>query len=390
MSRNIKRFFTKKTVIAAIGIGITASLILGFSSDEKINYIIEPVTSGEIKKTITATGEVGALELISVGAQVSGQVKKLNAVIGQKVKKGDLIAQIDSTMQLHELSMDKAKLKSYTAQLEAAKASVKVAKLQYEREKELAAKDFTSKENLENAEKGYIDARTNVVDLEAMIEQAKIAIKTGEVNLGYTTIVAPANGTILAVFVKEGQTINANQYTPTIVQMADLSKMAILIQISEGDITKIKPGMSVTYSILSEPEQVYQAKLVSIDPGLTTLTNGAYTGIIDANTAVYYYGRAVADNHEGKLSIGMTTQNEIVIAGKDGVLKVPSLAIYEKDGKKYVDVMIKEKGIPNSREVLTGISDSMYTEIVSGLQEGESVINGQTREGEIVNAVDIF
>lgn len=100
-------------------------------------------------------------------------------------------------------------------------------------------------------------------------------MNTDEVNLGYTRITAPLDGTIVSVPVDEGQTVNANQTTPTIVQIADLDKMEIKIEISEGDITAVKPGMPITYTILSNPETEYNATLTSIDPGLTTLTDGA-------------------------------------------------------------------------------------------------------------------
>lgn len=380
--------FTKNkiTIVALVCIAIIIAFLV--NSGDKIDYITEPVTMGDIQKTVYGTGEVAAIDLVTIGAQVSGRIEKLNVVLGQNVKKGDLIAQIDSTFQQSELSTNKAKLKSYQAQLRSAKTAEAVAKHRYERDEKLAKKNYVSKAALEASERNYIEAQSKTTDLEAMIEQAEITIKTGKINLGYTTITAPFDGTIVSVPVKEGQTVNANQTTPTIVQMADLSSMAILIQISEGDMTKIKPGMKVTYSILSEPEEIYTAELVSKDPGLTTLTNGVYSGIIDANTAVYYYGRAIADNKDGKLNIGMTTQNEIIIASKSEVLKVPTLAIHEESGKKCVDIL--QNGKPVRREITTGISDSMYTEVLSGVAKGDLVISGQTIKSEIVNPVDIF
>lgn len=222
-----------------------------YLTGDDINYLTEDAKMGNIKRVVNATGEVAAVELVSVGAQVSGQIERLNVKLGQKVKKGDLIAQIDSTTQKNELYINKAKLKSYKAQLNAAQSTLKVAASQYEREKGLAKKDFTSKANLEEAENKYLLAHAAVEELKALIEQAEISVSISETNLGYTTINAPFDGTIVSVPVKEGQTVNANQYTPTIVQMGDLSEMSILIQISEGDVTKIRPGMKVTYSILA-------------------------------------------------------------------------------------------------------------------------------------------
>jgi macrolide-specific efflux system membrane fusion protein len=378
----------KKFVLIGAVVLIILGIVVFVSTGEKINYLTEDAKMGDIKRAVNATGEVAAIELVSVGAQVSGQIEKLNVKLGQKVKKGDLIAQIDSTTQKNELDINKAKLKSYKAQLAAAESSLKVAASQYEREKDLAKKDFTSKANLEAAENNYLTAKSTVEDFKALIEQAEISVSISQTNLNYTTILAPFDGTIVSVPVKEGQTVNANQYTPTIVQMADLSQMAVLIQISEGDVTKIRSGMTVTYSILSEADSVYEAVLVSIDPGLTTLTNGAYTGIIDADTPIYYYGRAIAENTEEKLFIGMTTQNEIILENVKQVLIIPSSGIYEKEGKKYVSVL--EKGKSKEREITVGISDAMYTQVLSGVKEGDKIIIAQTKKGEQVSDAQIF
>ena len=141
---------------------------------------------------------------------------------------------------------------------------------------QLKKRDAASKESLEDAENAYALAKAEVTELESQIRQARIAVNTDEVNLGYTRITAPLDGTIVSVPVDEGQTVNANQTTPTIVQIADLDKMEIKIEISEGDITAVKPGMPITYTILSNPETEYKATLTSIDPGLTMLTDGSY------------------------------------------------------------------------------------------------------------------
>ncbi len=382
-----KIFKYKKSLLAAAIIIVTVFYTLA-SPSEKINYITETAKQANITKTVDATGEVAAIELVSVGSQVSGQIEKLNVVLGQELKKGDLIAQIDSTTQQNELGINKAKLKSYKAKLESAEISLKVLKSQFEREKSLAARGYSSNKTLDKAEDSYVEAKAKVEELKSLIEQTQIEVNTSETNLGYTTITAPFDGTVVSIPVKEGQTVNATQSIPTIVEMANLDKMAILIKISEGDVTKIKPYMEVTYSILSEPNKVYSAILQSIDPGLTTLTNGTYTGIIDADTAVYYYGRAIAPNDNKKLFIGMTTQNEIIIDKKENVIIAPSLSIYEKEGKKYINIL--EQGKSVQKEVVTGISDNINTEIISGINKGDTIIVGQTKEGEIVNAVDIF
>ena len=134
------------------------------------------------------------------------------------MKKGDLIAEIDSVPQLNQLETDKARLQSYESQLAAKKVALKIAKTKYDREMQLKKRDAASKESLEDAENAYALAKAEVTELESQIRQARIAVNTDEVNLGYTRITAPLDGTIVSVPVDEGQTVNANQTTPTIVR----------------------------------------------------------------------------------------------------------------------------------------------------------------------------
>lgn len=376
--------YLKFRYLVFIVIIIVALFVLWYffiKKDETVDYVTEPARFADISRVVNATGEVGPVQLVSVGAQVTGEIEKLYVVVGQGVKKGDMIAQIDSTTQENDLEINKAKLESYDAQLKAAKVALDVAKSQYDRETKLYAGKATSKENLENAENTYVAAVSKVAELESLIVQTKIAVNTAEVNLGYTRIVAPMDGTIVSVPVEEGQTVNANQTTPTIVQIADLDHMEIMMEIAEGDVTKVRPGMRVTYSVLSEPQNVYETTLKSIDPGLTTLTKGSYVKGGNTDTAVYYYGRLIVENADGKLHIGMTTQNVIIIDEVKNVLTVPSLAIYRNNGGFCVHVL--ENGAPVEKEVQTGLSDNMYTEIKRGLDEGEEVITSSMTTSQI-------
>ena len=384
----------KLFLIAALAVAaaVAAWYVLRMDQGDGMAYLTEPVTIGNITRTVNATGEVGAVQLVSVGAQVGGQIKKLHVVLGQDVKKGDLIAEIDSVPQLNQLETDKARLQSYESQLAAKKVALKIAKTKYDRERQLKKRDAASKESLEDAENAYALAKAEVTELESQIRQTQIAVNTDEVNLGYTRITAPLDGTIVSVPVDEGQTVNANQTTPTIVQIADLDKMEIKIEISEGDITAVKPGMPITYTILSNPETEYKAVLTSIDPGLTTLTDGSYkttsstgssssSSSTSSNNAVYYYGKALIDNKQGPLRIGMTTQNVITVADVKDALLVPVIAVQSGNGKKFVRVL-GPGDKPERREVTTGIADGIHIQILSGLKEGDAVITAQVTQQE--------
>ena len=244
--------------------------------DEKVEFITKKAKKGSFSKKVDATGEIFATELIDVGAQVSGQIKKLYVKLGDQVKKGDMIASIDSSTQQNSIDNKEAQLAIYKAQLESAKVALNIAKTQFDRENALFAKNATSKQEFESAKNTFSSNSAKIKELEAQIKQTNIELSTARINLGYTKITAPRDGTVVSVQVEEGQTVNANQTTPTIVNIADLSHVKMKMQIAEGDITKIKVGTPVEYSILSEPTKKFQTTVSSIDPGLTTLSDGSY------------------------------------------------------------------------------------------------------------------
>lgn len=345
-----------------------------FKPKNDIAYITEPVRRGRISQTVSATGEIASSHLVDVGAQASGQIKRMYVRIGDVVRKGDLIAEIDSANQINNLNTHKARLDTYRAQLASAQIALRTAERKYGRYQALMSEGAVSKEEFEQTEDHLAAARAKIKELQSSIRQTRIAIDTAETDVGYTRITAPMDGTIVAVMAEEGQTVNANQSTPNIVQIANLETMLNKMQIAEGDATKVKAGQHISFTILSEPDTPIKAVLDSIDPGLTTMTQGAYSRSTDtSSSAVYYYARATVPNPEGKLAIGMTTQNTIEIASAEQVLTVPSMAVKTQNGKKTVRILNGDR-LPEEREVQTGLRDSMNTEIVSGLQEGEEVI----------------
>ena len=238
-----------------------------------------------------------------------------------------------------------------------------------------------SAEDLEDAEDAYETAKSKVTELDSTIKETEISLSTAETNLGYTKITAPLDGTIVSVPVKQGQTINAAMDTPTIVQIADLSQMEILIEISEGDISNIKPGVKVTYSILGDLNNIYETTLKSIDPGLTLLTNNEYTEVVGSDEAIYYYGRLVVPNDRGVLRIGMTTQNVIYEDSAEDVLTVPATAIKNEGQGKFVEILTKN-GV-EKRSVVTGVSDGLNIEVKSGVKEGEEAVLAKMSSAEI-------
>ena len=362
--------------------------------DEKVEFITKKAKKGSFSKKVDATGEIFATELIDVGAQVSGQIKKLYVKLGNQVKKGDMIASIDSSTQQNSIDNKEAQLAIYKAQLESAKVALNIAKTQFDRENALFAKNATSKQEFESAKNTFSSNSAKIKELEAQIKQTNIELSTAKINLGYTKITAPRDGTVVSVQVEEGQTVNANQTTPTIVNIADLSHVKMKMQIAEGDITKIKVGTPVEYSILSEPTKKFQTTVSSIDPGLTTLSDGSYgssssskssLSSSSSSSAVYYYAQSIVDNKDGILRIGMTTQNELLIANVEGAIIVPSIGIKKDENGTFVYVL--KDGKPVKTAVKTGIKDNLDTQIISGINEGDEIITSQGSSSEIAKMI---
>lgn len=383
-----KRFFILLGLLIAAG---AAYYFFSSNSKQETTYLTESVTRGNIEKTVVASGSVESVNEVDVGAQASGKITKLYVKLGQEIKKGEMIADIDSTTQINTLNTKKAALVSYQAQLKAKKTAYDVALSSYNRLSKLYTQKATSLDSLNTAKNTLDNAKAEMEAIEANIKQAEIEVNTAETNVGYTKITAPMDGTVISVPVSEGQTVNANQTTPTIVTIADLSKMKIKPEISEGDITKVKAGQEVSFTILSDSQTLYHSVIDSVDPANTTTSDSSSTSSLSSSSssttsAIYYYANVLIDNPDRTLRIGMTTENNIKIANAKDVLLVSNMAIQKRDGKSFVNVL-NDKNQPEPREVEIGVQNDFKTEIKSGLNEGEKVIVSQVANGEQVGSM---
>ena len=387
-----KRFFILLGLLVAAG---AAYYFFSSNSKQETTYLTESVTRGNVEKTVVASGSVESVNEVDVGAQASGKITKLYVKLGQEIKKGEMIADIDSTTQINTLNTKKAALVSYQAQLKAKKTAYDVALSSYNRLSKLYTQKATSLDSVNTAKSTLDNAKAEMEAIEANIKQAEIEVNTAETNVGYTKITAPMDGTVISVPVSEGQTVNANQTTPTIVTIADLSKMKIKPEISEGDITKVKAGagQEVSFTILSDSQTVYHSVIDSVDPANTTTSDSSSTSTSTSSSssssttsAIYYYANVLIDNPDRTLRIGMTTENNIKIANAKDVLLVSNMAIQKRDGKSFVNVL-NDKNQPEQREVEIGVQNDFHTEIKSGLNEGEKVIVSQVANGEKVGSM---
>lgn len=352
-------------------------------------YLSATATVADIQDVVLASGTVKAYKQVSVGAQVSGQIKSLKVVLGERVKKGQLVAEIDSMTQANTLASTEFTLQNLQAQLRSKEATLKQAQLAYERQKTMLAGDASSRENFETAEATLNATRADIAGLQAQIKDGAIKVDNARVNLGYTRITAPIDGQVVAIVAQEGQTVNANQATPTIIKVARMDTVTIKAQISEADVVRVKPGLPVYFTILGDPDHRYRTTLRAIEPAPdsilqdeTSASSLSTSSSSATSTAIYYNGLLDVPNPEGKLRISMTTQVNIVLSEAKNAVLVPSTALGEKDAQgSYLVRVLDEQGLAHDRRVKIGINTNAQVQITEGLQAGERVVTGTAVAG---------
>ncbi|AMP13758.1 efflux RND transporter periplasmic adaptor subunit [Collimonas pratensis] len=381
------RLLKKKSLVYFVSTGLLLLLAFGlyqhfFSGSKEPQYLTAPVTVGDIQDTVLANGSLEALQQVNVGAQVSGQLKSLKVALGEEVKKGQLVAEIDSLTQQNALQNAQAALNQVRAQLRSKQASLVQARSNFARQQRLLAGEAGSRENFETAEATLQSTLADIDSLNAQIEQAKITVSTAMLNLGYTKITAPMDGKVVSIVTKEGQTVNSAQLTPTIIILAELNTMTVKALVSEADVIRVKPQQPVFFTILGDPDHRFNGILRSVEPAPDSISSDGSdkTGKTAATAAPVYYN-ALFDipNPDNKLRISMTAQVSIVLNEAKGALTIPSTALGErgKDGRYQVKVLQTKDGKHTvaTRQVRIGINN-IQAQVLDGLKAGEKVIVG--------------
>jgi len=381
----------KRYSILAIGALIIAVwagfAISGRNTPQTPAMMTALVTTGDVRETVLASGILKPRRLVAVGAQVSGRVTSLKVSLGQQVKKGDLIAQIDSLPQQNALRTAQATLANTQAQRVEKEAALALAESSLARQQLTLAQKATSHADFDSAEADVKTTKAQITALDAQIVAAEVAVETARVNLGYTQITAPIDGTVLATVSQEGQTVNAAQSAPTIVILGQLDVMTVRAEISEADIVKVSPGQAVYFTILGGSDQRYAATLESIEPAPESITSdssfssssmSSSSSSSSSTSAVYYNGIFHVPNPEGRLKTYMTAEVHIVIGEARNVLTLPSAALGDRDRNGAYTVMVIDKaGERTPRKVEIGLNDKTTAQVLSGLKEGERVVMGQ-------------
>jgi macrolide-specific efflux system membrane fusion protein len=366
-------------VLAVAGAGYYAWINYG-ASTASTAVITQAVVRGDIENAVTAVGTLDSIKSVDAGAQVSGQLKVLHVEIGDTVTQNQLIGEIDPATIQNRIEIDQAELANLQAQLISKNAQLVLKQANIERQRNLVATRSVSQSTLDQAIADLAAAEADVNALAAQIRKQQATLAGDQVDLGYTKIYAPMAGTIAAVPVKEGQTLNASQTAPTIATIADLSTMTVKAQVSEADVSKLKIGMDAYFTLLGQPGKRYKGKLRQIQP----------TPDIQ-NNVVLYYALFDVPNPDGDLMISMSAQVFFVQSAANDVLVVPTSAVRSSEGSRRTGssdeghkaevTVVTTAGTQETREVEVGVRNRVSAEVKSGLKEGELVVVGQGSEG---------
>jgi macrolide-specific efflux system membrane fusion protein len=373
MSNFLNRWRFALAALVLLGLAAGAKFYF-FPAQKAPAFVTATAALGDLEQSVLATGTLQAFKQVSVGAQASGQIKSLSVALGESIKKGQLIAEIDAMKQENDLRNTQAALLSAEALLGSRQALLKQAELNFQRQKELLAADAISRQAYEQAEATLGTSRADIKTSEAQISQARIAADTAKVNLSYTRILAPMDGVVVALVAQQGQTVNANQSAPIIIKLARLDTITVKAQISEADVVRVKPGQKVYFTILGAPEKRYYTTLRSVDPAPDSIVTDTATTVNTA-TAIYYNGLLDVPNPEGLLRISMTAQVYVVLNEAKGVITLPSAAIAQAGRRGPTSVrVVNAQGKAEEREVKVGINNNVNAEILEGLAVGEKVV----------------
>ncbi|MDB5818059.1 MAG: efflux transporter periplasmic adaptor subunit [Rhizobacter sp.] len=387
------------------------------TEDATERYVISTVATNDMEDTVTATGTLQPRDYVDVGAQVSGQLKRLLVEVGSQVREGDLLAEIDAVVQQTRVESGRAGLANLRATLLDRQAQLELAERQFQRQQNLLKGEATTTESVQTAEAQLRSARAQLAALSASIRQSESTLRGDEANLGYTKIYAPISGTVVSVAARQGQTLNANQSAPIILRVADLSVMTVGAQVSEADIAKLRLGMPVYFTTLGSQGRRWYGTLRKTEPTPTITSN-----------VVLYNALFDVPNPQGQLMTQMTAQIFFVVASAKDALTVPLSALRPAPiqaldraarpmesasggdgqvgnpertadasrpggsrpapgqrprfpGGRAVVTVVKDDNATEERAVKVGVTTRVQAQILDGLAPGERVVIGNKQPG---------
>lgn len=367
-------------------------------ADPAARFETATVVQGDIEDAVTALGNLQPKNYVDVGAQVSGQLMKIDVAVGQKVKAGDLLAEIDPTLAEAKVTADQAALANLQAQLVDRRAQLDLAQKQLVRQQNMMKDNATSEDALQIAATAVRSNKAQIAALEAQANEAQSTLAADQANLGYTKIYAPMTGTVVSLTAQQGQTLNASQTAPVILRIADLATMTVWTQVSEADVPRLKLGMDAYFTTLGDQSQKWRGRLLQILPTPDVVNN-----------VVLYPALFDVANSDGKLMTQMSAQVFFVVAAVKNAVTVPVAALHQvgADGAKteadpdmvdpasgatgdddvaagaaenarpYSVRVLDGSGHAVRRQVWIGISNRVSAEVLDGLAPGDVVVIGR-------------
>ena len=370
---------------------VLSSLLVGalvawpFLTPGREAYDTVPVTRGNIESSVTALGTLQPRQYVDVGAQASGQIRKIHVDVGAEVTQGQPLVEIDPSTQTAKLDASRFAIENLKAQLQEQRALHDLAQQKYQRQQRLAQGGATREEDIQSARAEVRTTQARIDMFQAQIRQARASLRSDEAELGYTRIFAPMSGTVVAIDAREGQTLNAQQQTPLILRIANLSPMTVWAEVSEADIGHVKPGMQAYFTTLSGGNRRWASTVRQILPvppkPLNEASQGggspASSGKSGSARVVLYTVLLDVDNTDQALMPEMTTQVFFVANQARDVLLAPVVALQgSTDSDRQTARVVAKNGDIETRQIRTGISDRLRVEILEGLNEGDHLLIG--------------
>ncbi len=369
----IKKFLNQRFIITG---GVLLALTVGTASyvtiKNKVHYITQPLKRCTITEIVEASGTINPVNTVSVGSTVSGLIKEIYVDFNSEVKKGQPMAQIDPANFLATVQQNEAQIANAQANLARLQAVMDYDYKMYVRYKNLYAKNFIAKSELDQVESTYRSDLAQINAAKAQIAQYQASLKTAKTNLGYTKIIAPVDGTVISREIDLGQPVAASFQAPQLFTIAqDLTEMQIEVNVSEADIGKVREGQDVTYTLDGYADSLFKGKVTQVRLASTTTSNVVtYSVIVDVK------------NEDLKLKPGMTANVSIITNQRNDVLCLPNIALKftpNTDGKKYENqgVWVLKHNKPVRYDIKTGAGNDNFTELISkDIQENDAIITG--------------
>ncbi len=369
----IKEILASSLILVAI---VTSILFMLRNPQDNNVYETALIKKEDLIKTVLASGSLIPSQFVKVGAQVDGQIKKIYVTEGQKVIKGQLLMEIDPTLQLSEVRKSQALLENSRSNIDLSAINVNRARLELKRQKGLEVDNAGIKKDLDDAifalKESEIGMKTNKMQL----VQAEMDLESANAKLGYTRIIAPIDGEVLGIIASEGQTIVSSQNSPTLIVLANLDVMKVNISINEVDVRKVIVGQKVYFKSTSDAQNTYTSKIKFVQKATSDFLSSDNKQSLDGlnKTSAYYSAGFEINNKNHSLLPSMTIDAHIIIEQKNDVLVVPNAALVQSSTPNKYRIKVLQGHEVEDREISIGLSNGIMSEVINGLREDEVIV----------------